>query len=178
MAVSATTDLLLSYETKRNGKQITQLDLQKFLYLIEGFHLAIVHEPLFDEEFEAWVNGPVLPSVYSRFKFYKGSPIGPDAMVTKPHQILSNGVTKLAGQVWDNFSHLNPGQLVGITHLNDGPWKKTRDNAGVSKKENSDAIIPKEMILEYFSGQYGNALTPRKSVIGLEAQQAWEKLAV
>ena len=47
---------------------MTNMKLQKMLYYQQGFHLAYFGEPLFDEEIEAWMYGPVVPSVYDEYK--------------------------------------------------------------------------------------------------------------
>lgn len=178
MEVRATTDLILSFETKQNQEPITQLDIQKCLYLIEGFHLALRREPLFDEDFQAWANGPVLPSVYMRFAAYSGAPIPPTMISTKPEHILSEGVQRLIQQVWEYFSHHDAGRLVGMTHKRGAPWHSVRVQAGARKGQKCDAVIPKEMMLDYFIRQHEAAYEPRRSVLGSAAKQEWEALAV
>ena len=42
---------------------MSNMKLQKMLYYQQGFHLAYFGTPLFDEEIEAWMYGPVVPSV-------------------------------------------------------------------------------------------------------------------
>ena len=43
------------------GDAITPLKLQKLLYFAQGNYLAKYNMPLFDEDFEAWIHGPVIP---------------------------------------------------------------------------------------------------------------------
>ncbi|MBN1391889.1 MAG: DUF4065 domain-containing protein [Sedimentisphaerales bacterium] len=50
------------------GELITNLKLQKLLYYAQGWYLAHKGECLFDDKFEAWVHGPVIPSIYRRYK--------------------------------------------------------------------------------------------------------------
>jgi uncharacterized phage-associated protein len=50
------------------GDLISNMKLQKLLYYQQGFHLAYFGKPLFEEDIEAWMYGPVVPSVYSHFK--------------------------------------------------------------------------------------------------------------
>lgn len=38
------------------------------LYYQQGFHLAYFGTPLFDEEIEAWMYGPVVPCVFENYK--------------------------------------------------------------------------------------------------------------
>ena len=39
------------------GDVMTNLKLQKLLYYMQGFHLAVFDTPLFDEDIEAWQYG-------------------------------------------------------------------------------------------------------------------------
>ena len=44
---------------------ITTMKLQKLCYYAQAWSLVWEEEPLFDEEFEAWANGPVCPELYA-----------------------------------------------------------------------------------------------------------------
>ena len=50
-----------------SGELITNLKLQKLVYYAQAWHLALFDEPLFDDPIEAWVHGPVVSSLYSKF---------------------------------------------------------------------------------------------------------------
>ena len=50
------------------GDLITNKKLQKLLYYIQAWNLAVFDSPLFNEEPQAWRHGPVYPSVYKVFK--------------------------------------------------------------------------------------------------------------
>lgn len=50
---------------------ISNLKLQKLLYYIQAWHLVFFEKhPLFNDEPEAWVNGPVYREVYNQYKPY------------------------------------------------------------------------------------------------------------
>lgn len=49
------------------GSFISNLKLQKLVYYAQAWHLAIHGTPLFEEDFEAWVHGPVIPSLYQKY---------------------------------------------------------------------------------------------------------------
>lgn len=51
------------------------LKLQKLLYLAQGYSFAFYDRPLFYNEIEGWVHGPVVPDVYNIYKDYKYNPI-------------------------------------------------------------------------------------------------------
>ena len=50
------------YILEREGA-ISTMKLQKLLYFAQGWSLAITNEPLFEDDFEAWSSGPVLPAL-------------------------------------------------------------------------------------------------------------------
>src|SRR5438309_2092560 len=52
------------------GENITNLKLQKLLYYVQGFHLAMNGAPLFNEDIRAWDHGPVVPQVYRKYREY------------------------------------------------------------------------------------------------------------
>ena len=63
--------LISRAEHASGGEELmTNMKLQKMLYYQQGFHLAYFGTPLFDEEIEAWMYGPVVPSVYDEYKNY------------------------------------------------------------------------------------------------------------
>lgn len=52
------------------GDAITNLKLQKLLYYAQGCSLALRNEPLFSDSVVRWKCGPVVESVYTKFKDY------------------------------------------------------------------------------------------------------------
>lgn len=71
----ATCLIRLSYEKQR---PVSNLKLQKLLYYAQAWHLAIFKQPLFNDEIEAWVHGPVVPEVFRAYRDNKWASI-PDA---------------------------------------------------------------------------------------------------
>ena len=59
----------------KEKKPITQIKLQKLIYFAHGFYLAIREKPLVKEKIEAWQFGPVITSVYHKFKDWGSNPI-------------------------------------------------------------------------------------------------------
>jgi uncharacterized phage-associated protein len=47
---------------------MTAMKLEKLAYYCQAWHLARHGEPLFDEEIQAWRQGPVVPSLYERHR--------------------------------------------------------------------------------------------------------------
>lgn len=60
---------------KKDGKYVTNLQLQKILFFLQGYSLATFGEPLMNGDFSKWKYGPVQKNVYQSFRSYGSSPI-------------------------------------------------------------------------------------------------------
>lgn len=121
------------------GEYITNLKLQKLLYYMQGFHLAYFDgEPLFDDEIEAWMYGPVVPSVYCEF-----SPFGNNGINVEYADIikLTPIEERLFDEVLNVYGAFSAIGLMNMTH-NETPWKST--NTGVGN------IISKRIMCNFF----------------------------
>ena len=54
---------------------ISNLKLQKILYLIQAYSLIHTKKPCFSEDIEAWDFGPVIPEVYRKYKQFGSTDI-------------------------------------------------------------------------------------------------------
>jgi len=136
-----------------SGESLTPMKLIKLAYIAHGWHLAIKDEPLIDEAVEAWKFGPVVPSVYSRFRSYR------DSQITKMAEMYSSGNvfvpmvqdTETMGfldKVWSAYSKYDGWQLSAITHKDGTPWHKIwREEGGANKYA---ACIPNEIIQTHY----------------------------
>jgi uncharacterized phage-associated protein len=136
------------------GEAMTQLPLQKLLYLTQGWHLALVGEPLFDEEFHAWKNGPVVRGVRHRLRSYSSAPIPPNMARERPECIFQDPSLNLMERVYQTYRHYGTGDLVGLTHFPGGPWAHARNRA----RNGGSDVISKERIKAYFERQWQRAL--------------------
>jgi uncharacterized phage-associated protein len=57
------------------GSFLSNLKLQKLVYYAQAWHLALEESPLFEEDFEAWIHGPVLPTLYQKYESFSWKPI-------------------------------------------------------------------------------------------------------
>ncbi len=65
----------LSLVNEDQGEGITNMKMQKLVYYAQGFSLAMLNKPLFEEPIEAWQYGPVVPTLYHAFKKYGNVPL-------------------------------------------------------------------------------------------------------
>ncbi|HNW49669.1 MAG TPA: DUF4065 domain-containing protein [Prolixibacteraceae bacterium] len=102
------------------GELISNLKLQKLLYYMQGFHLAVFDTPLFDDDIFAWQYGPVLPEVYYRYKANGNKGIEPVGEVI----VLEEKEEKLFDEVFSVYGEFSAIGLMNLTHEED-PWKNT-----------------------------------------------------
>lgn len=127
------------------GDLITNLKLQKLLYYVEGWYLGLNNQRIFEEDFEAWVHGPVLPSVYQKYKKYKWNPISEDI---NPTNEIYESMQKHVDKILDVYGMDTAWELERRTHLED-PWKFARGN--IPSDEESETIITKASMQSFFS---------------------------
>lgn len=112
--------------------------LQKMLFYAQAMHLAVHGESLFDEEVEAWPNGPVIREVYS-YKKYNYIEETKESDLSKPVLQVLNVVNSVYGT-------LTGEELIETTHTED-PWLSRKDE--ITPKNNP--IIPNKEIKAYYS---------------------------
>lgn len=120
------------------------LKLQKLLYFAQGFSYAFYDKELFNDDFEAWVHGPVIPSIYHEYKSYEYNPIDLNYNLKE----FSNDVIDLLEYVKRNYAKYDAKYLEEITHKEE-PWLLSR--TGLDPDERSDKTIPKSNIAAYFT---------------------------
>lgn len=137
-------------------KQLTQLELHKLIYFAHGWHLALRGKPLIDEFVEAWMYGPVIPTVYHEFKDFGASPISRFATDFNPLtgrwdriptiDADDQATERLLERVWTVYKVYSSGQLIRLTHERGTPWSETRaENGGIK-----NANISNELIRRFF----------------------------
>ena len=62
-------------KASEDGAEVTCLKLQGILYLLASHYAKITNKKLFNENFETWTHGPVLPSVHRKFSSHGTDPI-------------------------------------------------------------------------------------------------------
>ena len=143
LSPSLTADFLL-VESRERGEVLTNLKLQKLLYYADGWFAVLSGRPLFGEDFQAWVHGPVLPSQYQRFKDWRWRPIEQDLL--RPAGLAKEIETHLE-EIIDVFGSETAVALELMTHR-EPPWLEAR--AGLPADAPSPAIISKQTMKTYF----------------------------
>jgi uncharacterized phage-associated protein len=138
-------------------EEVTPLMLQKLLYFIQGLSYALYGKPMFMEDCEAWIHGPVYPEVYDLFRDFKYNPIEDArfAIFEGRENELTLEEKKVIDLVVGTFGLYGGKVLEKITH-NETPWKEAR--RGYADDIPSNLPITKESIEAYYISvdkQYG-----------------------
>lgn len=140
---SQAADFLL-VNSREQGELLTNLKLQKLLYYSQAWFLALYGKPLFEEEFQAWVHGPVLPSQYYRFNEFRWMPITKE--VSEPK--FEDSVADHLCEVLEVFGVETAVALEQMTH-DELPWKRARGD--LAPHEPSREIIQKAWMKEFYA---------------------------
>jgi len=114
---------------------ITNISLQKLLYLAQGLHLSETELKLFHNKIYAWEYGPVVRDVYHYFKYFGKNPIDdfyemdsilPPKITDNNFALLesdiSSGEIDFLYSIWNSFKEYKPFELVQLTHMKGSPW--------------------------------------------------------
>ena len=134
------------YILKKQGP-MTTMKLQKLVYYCQAWSLGWDEVPLFDEEFQAWANGPVCPQLFSK---HKGQFIVDESLFDERVDAnFSQDEIETMDAVLDYYGDKDPQWLSELTHK-ERPWKEARE--GCAPGAYCDKIISKESMQEYYGG--------------------------
>jgi uncharacterized phage-associated protein len=142
------------------GVSVSPKKLQKLVYYVEAWHLVHFDFELIDENFEAWVHGPVVPELYQDLKQfgYNDIQIINDELdsseqriekVAKENKITEDQI-ELIYSVLNKYGNLSSFELEMLTH-NEQPWIEARK--GFPPHERCTNIISKNRMKEFYSAQ-------------------------
>lgn len=134
--------ILFANET---GSFLSNLKLQKLVYYAQAWHLALHDTPLFPEDFQAWVHGPVIPQLYQEYKKFGWQPIVKDA-----HPELPENVQNFLDEVAQEYFACDAYELEQMTHAED-PWNFARGD--MLPDEPCTNVIKQEWMKEYYKSR-------------------------
>ena len=124
------------------GDNITNLKLQKLLYYQQGYHLAAFDTPLFNEDVEAWIYGPVVPVAYDYYQQYGATSLP----VCDEVVVLEEKEEALFYRVFDAFREFSAIGLMNKTH-SERPWLSVTPH-------DRGSVIPVQTMKSFFKTQY------------------------
>jgi uncharacterized phage-associated protein len=139
------------YRAKQRGIRISHLKLQKLVFFIHAWRLALQGLPAVNERPEAWEFGPVFETLFHRLKN-----LGHEAIrqyietveaQTNVYRTLMPSTEDAAfwrvlDQVMDKYGCLSASQLSTLGHEPGGPWSMAR-----AAKQ---AVIPDDSIGTFY----------------------------
>lgn len=129
---------------------MTQKKLQKLCYYTQAWNLALYDEPLFNQDFQAWIHGPVCPDLYNRYKDYGWNEIEKqDSMPTVI--VVDDNKYELISEIFRIYGGLTGDQLELLTH-SEKPWQEAR--SGLKEWEPSNAIISSTSMREFYLDEF------------------------
>lgn len=130
--------------SEEEGELVSNMKLQKLVYYAQGFCLAITGSPLFAEDVQAWIHGPVVPSLYHAFKGYANGTIPPPEEIDL--SIYPAEVLAILNDVYAVYGQYSASGLRALTH-SDPPWKYAIPGS----------VITQAALRDYFATQLADA---------------------
>lgn len=133
------------YELNKKNKKVNHLKLQKLLYYSQAWNLVFLEKPLFNEEFEAWVHGPVVREVWNCFK--SESVLFNDIENIEEVDVnFSDDEKDVINDVLSAYGSKSGYYLEALTHQ-EKPWMD-------AYKKGKNTVISKEEIREFYTKKY------------------------
>ena len=135
------------YILKKRGA-MTTMKLQKLCYYCQAWSLAWDEQPLFDEDFQAWANGPVCPQLFDK---HRGIfVVGPDwsELPAEDYQFTTDQIETMDAVLRD-YGDKAPHWLSELTHK-EPPWREAR--FGIADGMPSNVVIQKTAMQQYYGG--------------------------
>lgn len=130
-----------------NGKDVTNLMLEKLLYFLEAIYMAITDDDkLYNEDFYAFEFGPVSKIIYNEYKRFGKYPI----KISTANININHDNKKYIEFLFNLFKDYTPFDLVNLSHSKGSPWYEINEEYGGNIKK--DVIIEKAATKKWFKG--------------------------
>jgi uncharacterized phage-associated protein len=123
MTTSTTAIDAAQFICERGSWKVTNLALQKILYLIQMVYMGEHDGGLaFSANFQAWDYGPVEPNIYRMASMFGNEPVQNVFKFRGAKEVTDKDVLASLEEGCDFLLKKTPGQLVNMTHWKDGAW--------------------------------------------------------
>ena len=127
---------------KDGGKTLTNMQLQKLVFIAHGYTLALLGHELYSHNTHAWQWGPVVPTLYKSLQKY-GNNCVTEFLDTEDELAEDSDGMEIIKAVWEGYGHLSGGKLSALTHKPNTPWS-------VTWEKKPFGIIPEDRISEHY----------------------------
>jgi len=122
---------------------VTAIKLQKLVYYSQAWSLVWDDEPLFEDEIQAWANGPVSPTLYEahrrQFKVSVISDGSPESLTASQRETID--------KVLEFYGDKSSQWLSDLTHQ-ESPWLEAR--RGLAPGQPGNCEITTASMAEYY----------------------------
>ena len=139
----ATVHDVAAYILKNRGP-ISAMKLHKLVYYCQAWSLAWEDRPIFPEQIQAWVNGPVVPAIYEK---HRGE-FMLNEWITGDVNALIASDRETIDIVLASYADKDAQYLSDLTHKED-PWRLAR--RGLAPSERGCSEITLASMMEYYS---------------------------
>lgn len=124
------------YILEKQG-EMTAMKLQKLVYYSQAWHAVWEEKPLFSEQIQAWVNGPVVLALYD---FHRGKFLVNSFDITLSNQYLTDAEKDSIDKVLSFYGDKSSQWLSDLTHSEE-PWKSAREGLASNERGNREITI-------------------------------------
>lgn len=133
------TNSLLQRGFKEARADLSPMKVQKLLFFLNGWHLAVEGSAAIDTPFEAWPYGPVVPAIYHELKEFRGQPVSKyikdpawDRSEAKAYVVnqTCKSFYEVLDLTWEKYIGFSALQLSAMTHDDGTPWAITSSAGG------------------------------------------------
>lgn len=153
MALKMVDSIELSKYILASAGSALHLKLQKLVYYVEAYHQAYFDQALIEDEFEAWLHGPVSRRLWNHYKQIANiyDPIMCDVEPEKAIDAFRGKVTEdqleLIDDVLKEYGHESAYALECLTHSEE-PWIRARK--GYAPDDRCEEVIDKNIMKEFY----------------------------
>lgn len=131
---------------KSKNVPLTNMQVQKLVFLAQGFSLGALGRAMHCNNTHAWQWGPVIPALYKKLQKYGNGVVTENIKggLIPDVGILDEKDKEIIGAVFSAYGGWTGSRLSALTHLPNTPWDKTFtvDPFGV---------IPNELMQEFYA---------------------------
>lgn len=127
-----------------NTGSISTMKLQKLCYYSQAWSLVWDDKPIFREEIQAWVNGPVIPDLFHEFQgeyMVDSCKKGNSSRLTQDEKETIDAVIEFYGKY-------SGAELSELTH-SEIPWKEARK--GLAEMEYGQNVIDLAVMSDFYT---------------------------
>lgn len=125
---------------------LTPLKIQKLLYYVQSWGLALYDEAFINSDFEAWAHGPVAPEIYHTLNKYRYHQI-PTTEFEEYAVEIDPRTLDLLQQVHEIYGVLDAKHLESLTHQ-EQPWIDARGE--LQPEERSNNVISEDIMRSFY----------------------------